>query len=73
MGGDRHQRELYKDHEFYEACVRFCDLYDQASFDERYESLPLEAFRPMVEAVFARKAYWWDPSHPKAFAVTGSA
>ena len=51
----------------------FCEKWDQASFCDDYESLPLEFFTPMVERVFARDAYWWDPSHPKAAAVTGAA
>jgi predicted HD phosphohydrolase len=70
-GLDRDSRDNYKDHEFFQACKDFCDKYDQKAFDERYTSLPLETFRPMVERIFSRKAYWWNPSHPKAGAVTG--
>lgn len=73
VGGNRHQREDYKDHEFYEACKQFCDLYDQTSFDDGYVSLPIESFRPLVEKIFSRKPYWWQPDHPKASAVTGSS
>ena len=71
VGGNRHQRDEYKEHEFYQACANFCDKWDQASFDEAYQSLPLSFFEPMVERLYSRKAYWWDPSHPKAVAVTG--
>lgn len=71
VGGNRHQRDDYKDHDFYQACVDFCDKWDQAAFDETYESLPLSFFEPMVERVFARTPYWWNSSHPKAVAVTG--
>ena len=71
IGANKHKRDEWKNHEFYDACVRFCDEWDQASFDEAYDSLPLEFFRPMVENVFAKTAYWWDSSHPKAVAVLG--
>jgi len=71
IGGNRHQRDDYKNHTYYQACVDFCDKWDQTSFDETYKSLPLSFFEPMVERIFSRKPYWWNPSHPKALAVTG--
>ena len=52
---------------------RWCQDYDQASFDPGYPSLPLDAFRPVVARVFGREAYWWDATHPKKAAVTGAA
>lgn len=57
-GGDRHARDRYKDHEHYEAAVRFCHEYDQNCFDPDYQSEPLEFFRPILQRVFA---------HPHAF------
>ena len=32
-GGDRNARDRYKDHPHYDACVEFCELYDQNCFD----------------------------------------
>jgi hypothetical protein len=32
----------------------FCAKYDQNSFDPAFESMPLEAFEPMVRNVMAR-------------------
>ena len=53
-GGDRNAREAYRGAAHFEACVHFCEAWDQASFDPAYDTLPLEAFEPMVRAVFAR-------------------
>ena len=57
FGGDREARKRHESHPFYEDAVLFCERWDQASFDPEYESLPLESFWPMVEAVFAREPY----------------
>ena len=57
LGGNRNKREKYKDNEYYDACVEFCEKYDQASFDPNYKSLPLKDFEPMVRKVFSRKPY----------------
>ncbi|MFC2968832.1 HD domain-containing protein [Acidimangrovimonas pyrenivorans] len=59
LGGDRNTREKFRDHPYYDDCAEFCERWDQASFDPDYDDLPLEFFAPMVERVFARKAY--DP------------
>ena len=56
-GWDRNARDKFKDHKHYQACVDFCERWDQASFDPGYESEDLEHFAPMVREVFARKAY----------------
>ncbi len=58
-GWDRNARDKFKDHQHFQACVDFCERWDQASFDPGYESQDLEHFAPMVREVFARKAY--DP------------
>ena len=57
LGGDKNERDKYKNHKFYEACVNFCEKYDQSSFDPRYKSLPLKEFEPMVRRIFSRKPY----------------
>jgi predicted HD phosphohydrolase len=54
LGLDRNMREQYRGHPSFEACAQFCHLYDQNAFDPAYDTMPLEAFVPMVERVFAR-------------------
>lgn len=58
--GDPDAREKYRDHPCFEDCAQFCERWDQASFDPGYDNLPLGFFAPMVDEVFARKAYALD-------------
>ena len=61
-GQDRNVREkLYKDHEYYEDLVDWCEKYDQRSFDPSYPSFPLTYFKKYIDEVFSRKPYWQDP------------
>lgn len=53
-GQDRDARERFREHEHYEACVEFCERWDQVSFDPAYPTQPLEHFVPLVEGLFAR-------------------
>jgi predicted HD phosphohydrolase len=64
-GGDPDERERYRDHPWYQACVDFCERWDQASFDPHYPTRALEHFEPLVRKIFGRRAF--DP------AVVGSA
>ena len=57
LGGNRNKRDKYKGHKYYDACVKFCEKYDQCSFDPNYKSYPLKKFEPMVRNIFARKPY----------------
>jgi len=57
LGGNKNERDKYKNHEYYRDTVDFCEKYDQNSFDPNFESLPLEFFRPMVKKIFSRKPY----------------
>ncbi len=59
IGLDPDAREKFKDNPNYDAAIKFCQDWDQTSFDPAYETYDLEHFRPMVEEVFLRKA--WDP------------
>ncbi len=59
-GWDRELRARYRDSPHYQACVDFCERWDQSSFDPDYPMDPLASFEPEVRAVFARKA--WDPA-----------
>lgn len=54
LGLDRDLREQYRGHPHFEHCADFCHRYDQNSFDPTYESMPLEAFEPMLRRVLAR-------------------
>lgn len=58
-GGDRNERDCYKQHPFYQSCVDFCEKWDQASFDPDYPTPPLAHFEPMLRRVFARTPF--DP------------
>ena len=63
FGEDPELRAAYRDHPYYESCVRFCESWDQASFDPHHPTRPLEYFEPLVRRIFSRRAF--DP------AVTG--
>lgn len=54
LGMERDMRDQFQDHPFYDACVEFCEKYDQAAFDPDYKSEGLEFFEPMVRKVFER-------------------
>ena len=54
LGLDRDMRERFRGHPHFEHTAQFCHLYDQSAFDPTFESLPLEAFEPMVRRVFER-------------------
>ncbi|WP_297694641.1 HD domain-containing protein [Phenylobacterium sp.] len=53
IGLDRDMREQYRGHPHFEHCAQFCHRYDQSAFDPAYESMPLEAFEPMLRRVMA--------------------
>jgi predicted HD phosphohydrolase len=56
-GDDPNARERYRGHEWFDDCAEFCERYDQNCFDPAYDSLPIEAFAPMVRRVFAEPRY----------------
>ena len=53
LGMDRDMREEHRGHPYFDYTAHFCEKYDQAAFDPDYESMPLEAFEPMVMKLFA--------------------
>ena len=55
LGQDRDARERYRGHPYFEVTADFCERWDQVSFDPAYDTLPLEAFEPMVRRLFARE------------------
>ncbi|HEX7672193.1 MAG TPA: HD domain-containing protein [Polyangiaceae bacterium] len=54
LGLDKGLREQFRDHPHFGYVEEFCAKYDQNSFDPTFESMPLEAFAPMVRNVMAR-------------------
>ena len=57
FGLDRNAREQHRGHPAFQLCLDFCDKYDQAAFDPDYDTMPLEAFAPMVHRLFAREPW----------------
>ena len=51
LGLDRDMRDAYRGHPDFEYTAQFCHLYDQNSFDPAFQSMPLEAFVPMMRRV----------------------
>ncbi len=56
-GWDREERRKFEGHQYYQACIDFCERWDQSSFDPDYDTQTLEHFAPMVREVFSREAY----------------
>ena len=57
LGKDRNLRDKYKGHEYYNDTLKFCENWDQASFDPNFKSLLLKDFEPIVRKIFSRKPY----------------
>jgi len=53
FGGDPNAREQYRGQPWFALSERFADEWDQTSFDDAYDTLPLEHFEPAVREVFA--------------------
>lgn len=51
LGLDRDMRETFRGHPHFEHTAQFCHLYDQNSFEPGYDTMPLEAFVPMMRRV----------------------
>ncbi len=54
LGLDRNMRDKFRDHPNFERTALFCARHDQNAFDPHYDTMPLEAFVPMVQRVMAR-------------------
>ena len=57
IGRDRHAREAFRGHPYFASAERFCEQWDQNSFDPHYDTLPLEVFAPMVRRVFTSQPH----------------
>ena len=51
---DPNRRERYRASPHYETCIRFCERWDQTSFDPTYRSLSLADFAPILRRVLTR-------------------
>lgn len=58
-GKDRNMRDRFRGHPCYQMTADFCAKYDQTAFDPNMDTMPLEAFAPMVRRIFAREP--WGP------------
>jgi predicted HD phosphohydrolase len=56
IGFDRDAREKYRGSPHFDAAAHFCAEWDQQAFDPGYDTLPIEAFEPLVREVFSRPA-----------------
>jgi predicted HD phosphohydrolase len=69
LGWNRNERDKYRDSPHFEACVDFCERWDQCCFDPAYQSDPLASFEPVLRAIFDRKAY--DVAHTRPGVALG--
>jgi predicted HD phosphohydrolase len=53
IGLDRDMREQFRGHPHFEHTAQFCHLFDQPAFVQGFDTMPLEAFEPMVRRVMA--------------------
>ena len=68
LSANRFAREVFRGHPDFEYTAQFCELYDQNSFDPRYDSMPLSAFAPMVSRLLETPRHM--PSYMLGSAVT---
>jgi predicted HD phosphohydrolase len=54
LGLDRNMREQFRGHPNFERTAMFCARHDQNAFDPDYDTIPLEAFVPMLHRVMER-------------------
>ncbi|MEW6129312.1 MAG: HD domain-containing protein [Acidobacteriota bacterium] len=53
IGKDPNARQQYENQAWYAKARQFTDEWDQSSFDDQYDTLPLAHFEPMIDRVFA--------------------
>lgn len=54
LGLDKNMRDRFRENPWYGYTEEFCALYDQNSFDPSYDSMPLEAFEPLLKSVMQK-------------------
>lgn len=53
IGLNRHMREQFRGHPYFECTAEFCAKYDGPAFDPKGETLSVSFFEPMLRRVFA--------------------
>jgi len=53
VGLDRDMRERFRGHPHFEKTEEFCRVFDQTAFDPNFQSMPINAFEPMIRRVLA--------------------
>jgi predicted HD phosphohydrolase len=61
LGGNRHARDAFREHIWYDSCLAFCEKWDQNSFDPDYPIWPLQVFEPLVTKILSRPPH--DPRY----------
>jgi predicted HD phosphohydrolase len=51
LGLDRYMREQFRGHPHFEHTIKFCEAYDEKAFDPGLDTMPLEAFMPILRRV----------------------
>jgi predicted HD phosphohydrolase len=54
VGMDRNMRDAFRDQPHFKYTEEFCARYDSPAFDAKAETMPLDAFEPMLRRVFAQ-------------------
>ena len=60
LGLDKDGRDAYRGHKFFNSALKFCEKWDQISFDPDYPTRELTYFEPMVREIFTRPPF--DPA-----------
>lgn len=72
LGLDKNMRDQFRGHPSFERTAMFCARHDQNAFDPNYDTMPLEAFVPMVGRVMTqpkRSIYLRDNRSPMSTAA----
>jgi predicted HD phosphohydrolase len=56
--------EKFRGHPHFERTHRWCELYDQCAFDPNYDTMPFEAFEPVVRRVFTTALQRYSRKYP---------
>jgi predicted HD phosphohydrolase len=52
-GINRHEREIWRGHPYFDWTAEFVKLYDQSTCDPNYPCEPIETFIPIIDSLFA--------------------
>jgi len=57
LDGNKNQKDKYKGHKYYKDTSKFCENWDQKSFDPNFKSLNLKDFELFIKKIFSRTPY----------------